>query len=224
MDRRAAVLNQSKGFVEASNGFAMAVVVEGAIALIALLLAWFFHVPLREKIPPFGRPLFEAIGRGVLATLPMLVLFWWLVNSKLAALKQLRSQVEWLVREMFPDGDLGQFAMVAALAGVGEELLFRGVVQMKASDWTTPAFGLVIASFLFGVAHALSKVYLLFAIGVGAFFGWMAFKYNDLVGPMVAHGLYDFLALTYLARSESRSTPPRNDEQNRTIDDSNATS
>ena len=31
--------------------------------------------------------------------------------------------------EMFPGGSVPQFAMVAALAGVGEELLFRGVLQ-----------------------------------------------------------------------------------------------
>src|SRR4051812_16365927 len=142
----------------------MAVVVEGAIALVALFLAWSFHLPLREMMPEFGAPLVEAIGRGLLATLPMLVLFWWLVNSRLPSLQKLREQVEWLVREMFPQGDIGQFAMVAALAGVGEELLFRGVVQMKLSTWTTPLIGLAISSLLFGLAHALSKVYLLFAV------------------------------------------------------------
>src|SRR4051794_27991864 len=183
----------------------MAVIVEGAIALIALLLAWFLHLPLRDMIPHSGRPMLEAIGRGLIATLPMLVLFWWLVHSNLASLRKLREQVEWLVREMFPEGDLGQFAMVAALAGVGEELLFRGVVQMKLSIWTTPLIGLVISSLLFGLAHALSKVYLVFAIAVGAFFGWMVLRYNDLVGPMVAHGVYDFVALSYLARSTTAS-------------------
>src|SRR3954454_24903004 len=182
----------------------MAVIVEGAIALIALLWAWFLHLPLRDRIPHSGRPRLEAIGRGLLATLPMLVLFWWLVHSNLASLRKLREQVEWLVREMFPEGNIGQFAMVAALAGVGEELLFRGVVQMKLSDWTTPVVGLAIASLLFGLAHALSKIYFLFAIAVGAFLGWLVLRYNDLVGPMVAHGLYDFLALSYLARSASR--------------------
>jgi membrane protease YdiL (CAAX protease family) len=200
----------------------MAVIVEGAIALIALLLAWFLHLPLRDMIPHSGRPMLEAIGRGLIATLPMLVLFWWLVHSNLASLRKLREQVEWLVREMFPEGNIGQFAMVAALAGVGEELLFRGVVQMKLSDWTTPVVGLAIASLLFGLAHALSKVYLLFAIAVGAFFGWMVLRYNDLVGPMVAHGLYDFLALSYLARSTTRGTHTRQQvDENSSADEPN---
>jgi hypothetical protein len=91
--------------------------------------------------------------------------------------------------------------MVATLAGVGEELLFRGVLQVKAGQWTTPLIGLLIASLLFGLAHALSKLYFAFAVAVGAFLGWLAIACHDLVAPMIAHGLYDFLALAYLSRS-----------------------
>ncbi|MEO7402767.1 MAG: CPBP family intramembrane glutamic endopeptidase, partial [Burkholderiales bacterium] len=91
--------------------------------------------------------------------------------------------------------------MVAALAGIGEELLFRGVIQTKLGDWMTPLIGLCLTSFLFGLAHALSKLYFAFAIIVGAFLGWLSLHYHDLVAPMVAHGLYDFVALVYLSKS-----------------------
>ncbi len=188
----------------------MAVVVEGGLAIIAVLLAWLFHVSLRDLFPPFGTPLVSAIVRGLLATLPMLVIFWLLVNSSWPMMRQLREQVEWLIGEMFPTGGIAQFAMVAILAGVGEELLFRGTLQTKLGDWTTPVIGLVITSLLFGLAHALSKLYFLFAVAVGGFLGWMTWKYNDLVAPMIAHGLYDFLALTYLSRRRPR--PVENSE------------
>jgi membrane protease YdiL (CAAX protease family) len=200
---------------ERSNGFAMAVVVEGGLAVVAVLLAWIFRVPLKERFPAFGAPLVVAIARGLLATLPMLVVFWLLVNSNWPMLRQLRGQVEWLIREMFPTGNIAQFAMVAVLAGVGEELLFRGALQTKIGDWTTPLVGLVITSLLFGLAHALSKLYFLFAVAVGGFLGWLTFRYNDLAAPMVAHGVYDFLALTYLSRRTSLrvdESPPINDE------------
>ena len=187
-----------------SDGFAMAVAVEGSLAVLALLLAWIFHVPLREQFAPFGAPFAAAVVRGLAATIPMLLVFGWLVNSSRPALRQLREQVEWLVREMFPSGSIGQFAMVAALAGVGEELLFRGALQTKFSEWTTPVAGLVITSFLFGLAHALSKLYFVFAVAVGGFLGWLVLEYHDLVAPMVAHGMYDFLALVYLSRSAMR--------------------
>lgn len=184
-----------------SDGFAMAVVVEAGLACIALLLAWLFQVPLREMLPPMGAPLVAAITRGLLATLPMLAIFWVLVNSSWPPLRELREQVQWLITEMFPAASIGQFAMVAVLAGVSEELLFRGVIQTKLAIWTTPLVGLVITSILFGLAHALSKAYFVFAVVVGLFLGWLTLEYNDLVAPMVAHGAYDFLALVYLSRT-----------------------
>lgn len=192
----------------------MAVVVEGGLCLLAIVVAWVFHVSLRDKLAAFGGPLAAAVVRGLVATLPMLVIFWLLMNSHWRRLVQLREQVEWLIREMFPSGSIPQFAMVATLAGVGEELLFRGAIQMKLIDWSTPFIGIAVTSLLFGLAHALSKLYFLFAVAVGGFLGWMAFRYNDLVAPMVAHGTYDFLALTYLSlrKSPRAETPPLNDQ------------
>ena len=186
---------------ERNDGFAMAVLVESGIGLGAVILAWLFSVSLGDQIAPLGKPLAAAVVRGLLATIPMLLAFWWLVTSKLPMLRQLREQVEWLVREMFPGGSVMQFAMVAALAGVGEELLFRGAIQTKLGEWTTPVVGLLLTSLLFGLAHALSKLYFAFAIVVGAFLGWLALAYHDLVAPMIAHGLYDFLALVYLSKA-----------------------
>jgi membrane protease YdiL (CAAX protease family) len=61
--------------------------------------------------------------------------------------------------------------------------------------------GLVIASLLFGAMHAVSRVYFILATVIGFCFGWMTWYYHDLVGPMVAHGVYDFVALLYLTRS-----------------------
>ena len=59
-----------------SDGFPMAVVVEGGLALVAAFLAWLFGVRLRDQFPIGGQPLAVAVGRGVLAALPMLALFW----------------------------------------------------------------------------------------------------------------------------------------------------
>jgi CAAX protease family protein len=201
-----------------SDGFAMAVVVEGGLALAAVVAAWIFRVTLRDLFPTAGAPLFSAVLRGLLATLPMLLIFWLLVTSNWPMMRQLREQVQWLIDEMFPSRSIAQFAMVAILAGVGEELLFRGTIQSVLGNWTTPVIGLLITSLLFGLAHALSKLYFLFAVAVGAFLGWMTLKYNDLVAPMVAHGLYDFLALAYLSRQKAQPQEevlPNNDEINR---------
>jgi membrane protease YdiL (CAAX protease family) len=182
------------------DGFPMAVVVEGAIAIVAVVLAWLFGVPLRDLIPDSAAPLVAAIGRGSVATAPMLVVFWWLVHSDQSALRELREQVDRLIGEMFPAAGVGQIALVATLAGFGEELLFRGVLQTVLGWWTTPIIGLVLASLLFGLAHAMSKIYFLLAAFIGFYLGGLMWYFDNLVAPIVAHGLYDFVALTYFCR------------------------
>lgn len=196
-----------------NDGFGMAVIVEGGIAVLAVLLAWLFQVTLREQFAAWGWPLLVAMGRGIVATIPMLCVFGALVHAKNAELRQLREHVEWMVREMFPRGSAAEFAMVAILAGVGEELLFRGVLQTKLIDWTTPLVGLWLSSLLFGLAHALSRLYFAFAVAVGLYLGWLAFQYGDLVGPMVAHALYDFVALLYLSRNAKRPPAPTSPQE-----------
>jgi membrane protease YdiL (CAAX protease family) len=196
------------------NGFAMAVVVEGGLALVALALAWLFGVSVRELIPQSGSTLVVATLRGVIVALAMLVVFYWMVHSSRTALRELRQQVESLIGQMFPAGSVAQFGLVALLAGVGEELLFRGVIQTLLSQWTTPVAGLLITSILFALAHALSKLYFVLALVIGLCFGWLVYQYNDLFAPMLAHSLYDFVALIYLSRtsrlrlSEDNAPPP----------------
>jgi membrane protease YdiL (CAAX protease family) len=181
----------------------MAVVVEGAIALVAVFLAWLFGVSLRDQMPAFGSPFILAVTRGLVATLPMLAAFWWLVHSDWPVLRELRGQVDHLIGEMFPAASIGQLALVAALAGVGEELLFRGVLQTILGWWTTEVVGVVIASLLFGLAHALSKTYFLMATLIGLFLGSMTWYFKDLAAPIVAHAVYDFVALMYLCHSRT---------------------
>jgi membrane protease YdiL (CAAX protease family) len=199
-----------------SNGFAVAVMVEGGLALVAVVLAWLFSIPLRDQIAAWGTPLAWAAARGLAIALPMLAAFWLLMHWDRPTLRQLREQVEWLIGEMFPEGHTGQFALVALLAGVGEELLFRGVIQPLLIGWTGPAVGLLVASLVFGAAHALSKLYFTLATLIGLCFGWVALRYNDLVAPMVAHSVYDFVALMYISRARrlrlSDANDPRREE------------
>ncbi len=113
---------------------------------------------------------------------------------------RVREQIVNLVAELFPQKSWAQFALVAMLAGVGEELLFRGVLQTMFAEWTNVVFGLAAASLLFGLAHAMSRLYFLLATMIGIYLGGLLLWYNDLIAPMVAHALYDFIALACLSR------------------------
>jgi uncharacterized protein len=182
------------------NAFPQAVIVEGAIGLAAIVLAWLFRVPIREQMPTLDSAIAYSAGRGIVATIPLLIIFAWLARSSWPPFVQLREQVERLVDELFAGATLGQLALVALLAGVGEELLFRGVLQSVAIRWTTPVIGVMIASLLFGAAHALSKLYFVLATLISVYFAWIVLAYHDLFAAIVAHSMYDFAALLYFCR------------------------
>jgi membrane protease YdiL (CAAX protease family) len=186
-------------------GFRLAVVVEGALGLAAVGLAELFGVPLVEEFAKTPRGLVEGALYGVAATLPMLALFWWLLEAPWQPFVDLKTQVRAMVRELFPRARIAELAIVAVLAGVCEELLFRGVLQSLAIRWTTPIIGLAIASLVFGGLHAVSRLYFVLATLIGVYLGWLQLVCGDLTVPIVAHSLYDFVALICLTRMASRS-------------------
>lgn len=59
----------------------------------------------------------------------------------------------------------GSLALSLA-AGVGEEIMFRGVLQQSLSAAVGEAPGLVLASAVFGALHAVTPTYALLAVGV----------------------------------------------------------
>jgi membrane protease YdiL (CAAX protease family) len=53
---------------------------------------------------------------------------------------------------------------------------------------------------LFGLCHWLSASYGVLALIVGMYLGGLFLISGSLIPPMIAHGLYDFVALIYLVR------------------------
>jgi uncharacterized protein len=184
---------------ERNSGFRLAMLIEGALALLALLLGWALRVPLGDQFGRTFRELGQGTLLGVLAMLPLLAIFWWLIHATWAAARRLREQVEQLILELFPQASIPQMIAVAFAAGIGEELLFRGVIQSLVARWTTPLLGITVASLIFGMFHAMSPLYFFIATAVGAYFGWIVLIGQDLVPAIVAHVLYDCVALVYLS-------------------------
>lgn len=186
------------------SGTQMAILFEGGLVvaglLLAGLLAWWLELPLWERIIPTRAAAPAAALRGVVATLPMLAAFFAMWRSMWLPMVRLKRQMAAAVRVLLGRASLVELALVAALAGIGEELLFRGVVQPTIAHWTTPLVGLVTASLLFGLAHPLSWLYFLLAAAIGLYFGWLADAYNDVLAPAIAHGLYDFVALVWVLK------------------------
>jgi membrane protease YdiL (CAAX protease family) len=199
-------------------GCYLAILVEGALGVVALVLGWIFSVPLREQFGADAREFGRGALLGVVATVPLLAMFWWLIRADWPAARRLRQQVEQLIGELFPQASIWQLMAVAAVAGVGEELLFRGAIQPLVARWSTPIAGLAVASVIFGVFHAVSPLYFALATLVGAYFGGIVLVGRDLVPAIVAHSLYDCIALVYLSHAmialdATRAIPPEEEHE-----------
>jgi membrane protease YdiL (CAAX protease family) len=83
-------------------------------------------------------------------------------------------------------------------------MLFRGLVQNGLAERFGlpfgPWIGLLVASAVFGLAHMISTTYALVAMVIGIYLGLLLVVTDSIATPIVAHGLYDFVALLYLLR------------------------
>ena len=89
-------------------------------------------------------------------------------------------------------------ALISALAGLGEELLFRGVLQTVLAGAVGLGLAVALTSIVFGLAHFISFTYAAYATVVGVYLGVLLIVFGNLLVPVVAHAAYDFLALVYL--------------------------
>ena len=180
-----------------------AVLSEGGILLLAWFQGWLFGTP------PFARAAltWQGLVAGVAGTVPLFLAMWWTGTSSWPPVARLREQVEEIVRDVFVHLSVTDIAVIAVLAGVAEEGLFRGVLQVAFGAWITPGVGLAIASAMFGMVHFVTPLYAVLAGLIGLWLGAMFLVTGNLLGPIVAHALYDFIALTWLVREARRSEP-----------------
>ena len=66
---------------------------------------------------------------GLAASLPLLLLFWLCLKWPWPPLRRIAGILDEMIVPLFRDCRIEQLAIVALLAGLGEETLFRGVVQ-----------------------------------------------------------------------------------------------
>ncbi|NNC87612.1 MAG: CPBP family intramembrane metalloprotease [Akkermansiaceae bacterium] len=186
-------------------GFAVAV--EGGMGILAWIAGLLLGLPVAGWVVWSG----EGLAWGMAGAVAMLALLGICRAVPRGPLAELNRLVDRLVKGLFGGCRWWELLAIALLAGWGEEMVFRGVIQGGLevlltgwfpgdSGWWPEAVALAVASVLFGLAHCVSREYVAFAIVVGALLGWMAIATGDLLAPMVAHAVYDFVALMWLVR------------------------
>jgi CAAX protease family protein len=191
-DRQPAV----RGRNQPASNLIWALALELGLGVVGVAVAWFLDLSLaaRMQLTPI---LFAA---GVAATLPMLGWLAIAIHSRWKPLVEIRTLLEEILGNFLGDCTLRELALLALAAGLGEELLFRGALQPLLQRWTSPAMALFLASLLFGLAHAMSFTYFVLATLIGWYLGWVMVLSDSLIPPIIAHGLYDYVAIWILRK------------------------
>lgn len=142
-----------------------------------------------------------ATGYALLLSLPMFGILYFAIRTVWEPLSQLRQEIEEKIVPIFASCKIIDLAIIALLAGVGEELFFRGWLQGALTNRLGVLFGILIASAIFGFAHYLSTVYAIYAGLTGLYLGVIYQISGNLYIVMLIHAVYDFIALVYLVRA-----------------------
>lgn len=142
---------------------------------------------------------------SVAATLPLLGGFALAIRFQDGPLGRLIAVLKHYVLPLFEGCSWIDLALVGVLAGLGEEMLFRAVIQQSLADHVGGAtgiwVGLVVSAALFGAAHWVTPLYGLMAGLIGLYLGVLWLWTGNLLVPIGTHALYDFLVLAYLIRT-----------------------
>ncbi len=188
-------------------GLALAIVFELSLGLAAVAIGWVVKVDPLQLLPETPTGWARDALFGILAAIPLVIGMLVLDRSQIAAFRQLRLIVDQLLLPFFREASVGHLALVALAAGVGEELFFRGLLQTGLQQGLEAQWGAAIAwmtaGVLFGLAHFITRTYALLAGIVGLYLGGLYWWSDSLVVPVLAHAVYDFVALIHLLRTKS---------------------
>lgn len=170
---------------------------EGGLVLIAYALGYWVSIDPLAAL----RLDVTAAFWGVLGSLLLFGLF--IVSERMEAARRIR---EFLIDKM--GGLLAgcsslELLYLGFLAGITEEILFRGVLQpWLERDWGW-AGGLVFSNLIFALVHWITPSYALLAGLCGLFLGLMLDigPERNLLAPILTHAIYDFLAFKVVVQA-----------------------
>lgn len=135
-----------------------------------------------------------------MAAVPLLLGLRWTLTTGMKAMRRLVALVVEQLGPLLASRSPVELALLAALAGFAEEILFRGLVQVGLAR-VLPEWGaLLMAGAAFGLAHFITPAYAVLAGLAGLYLGGLFLLQGSLTAPIVAHAVYDVVALNYVAR------------------------
>ena len=167
---------------------------EGALMLIGMVWMLWRDLPFAWSAAP-RVTLTNAVAIGLLTAAALAAFQFALLRlvPERGPVRALRRLYRELLFPLFRASTPIEILVISIVAGVGEEVLFRGAMQ--------PEWGLIVTSLVFGLFHVGGRLTVtlgIWAACTGALLGWLAIATGGLLAPIVAHMVYDALALSYL--------------------------
>lgn len=178
----------------------LAVISEVVLVLIAYIVAWFFSLEITWDVS------LEALIIGAAAAAPLLVgnhLLWsWTERNPDSVYSRFsREVVVPLCKRVSPRDAL----LIGLLSGIGEEVLFRGTLNMLLIRSGGLWFALILTSVAFAWIHFIGNtkryggmIPLYTAVGAALWFVWYAT--DSLAAAAATHATYNFLAIVWIRR------------------------
>ena len=175
---------------------------EGILLLIAFASGWLAGVNPTALLSWSNQDLIF----GCLATLPMLLVLAACYLSRARGIVGIRTFLRDTIGPYLNECRMIDLILLSLLAGVCEETLFRGFLYVWIEPFN-PMLAILICNLLFGIAHAITPMYAMIAGLVGLYLTALmaADPTPNLLIPITAHSLYDFVAFLVVVSDYRRT-------------------
>lgn len=179
----------------------VAVAVEASLAAIAFCLAW--AAGFSPLVGWDGS--WSAVLQGLAGTMPLLAVMGLAEAFPIGPLRHAKELGDQFVRPFVARLTLFDIVLFSVLAGVCEELFFRGFLQNFLAYWLPTWAAWLLTAVAFGLAHPVSRAYVVLAGLIGLYFTVLYACLGNLLVVMIAHGVYDLIVMLYIRWTN----PPR---------------
>lgn len=176
-------------------------VTEGALLLAAFFLGWLMDIsPTRDLSWHW-----TDFGYGLLAAIPMLLLLLAVLLVPLSGITHIREFMRDTLGPLLSRCSTLDLLLLAILAGLCEEVLFRGFLYGYVRQFDR-GLAILICNLAFGLAHMVTPLYAFLAAMAGLYLTALVAidPSPNLLVPIVAHAAYDFAAFLVVVRDFRR--------------------
>jgi membrane protease YdiL (CAAX protease family) len=165
--------------------------VEGGLAVVAIVLAWLLGPDLWAKL---HWSWMDALW-GILGAIPPLAIILLIDRYPFGPFRHVADISDRILRPLLKNCKWPDYFLLATLAGICEELLFRGWMQPYLAQYLPLWLSILIGGFVFGLCHLLTSTYFIIAWMISIYLAMLLVWTDNLLVPMVTHGVYDLIAI-----------------------------